>query len=517
MANRLWTFDYTGTLDKGVSRQSSNPLDILDSIVPSLKPATNIQGVRYAATGQQTATTVNVVKDYPWTYSKPGDEARAETPRIFLKEKRLKTNAFISSIAYSFANAAQGANNVLNSLESGSAGDAGKKFASVLKKLRDNFVEGAYWITGAVTTAANPTNKTDAASKDSTAENVAKGEQILTNVADNIRNFYNTKAADENPVLESPILNAYKNLYPTVDTGWNYIFPYFDDYYSSSNNLYGDDSNMNVLNLIKAGTETLNNIAGIAGAISQPFGYSFQEKAKFYNFPSEGEEFSFTFPLINTGSINFNQVIKNWQLIFLLLYQNKPARVNRNLVEPPVVYQVEIPGQKFYPFCYVTGIAVDFKGSRRELKFNLDIQETVEIESINSTVNPDTAYLPGDANNVGSVKSVGSSVSVKEFSAIIPDAYIIKITLKSLVAETRNFMAYTVLGKTDNAAAQTVDLDKIKSTVSSGLAGNSNIGGVNTGNQSGANTPVNYQVGGWPDAVGEGGIQTPEFTAKKLY
>jgi hypothetical protein len=510
MPNRLWTFDYTGTIDKA---KSSTPLDLLDSIVPSLKPATSTQG-KYFLTGpsKPTLTTIDVVNEYPWTYSKPGDIARAETPRIFLKEKRLKTNAFISSIAYSFANAAQGADNVVTSLENGSAGEAGKKFASVLKKLRDNFAQGAYWITG---TAVNAVQKTDTAGKNPTAENVATGENVLTDLGNSIKDFYNTKAADENPVLESPILNAYKNLYPSEDTGWQYILPYFDDYYSSSNNLYGDDSNMNVLNLIKAGTETLNNIAGIAGAISQPFGYSFQEKAKFYNFPSEGEEFSFTFPLINTGNINFNQVIKNWQLIFLLLYQNKPARVNRNLVEPPVIYQAEIPGQKFYPFCYVTGIAVDFKGSRRELKFNLDIQQRVELESINSTVNPNTSYLPGDANNVGSVKNVGSSVTAKEFFAIIPDAYIIKITLKSLVAETRNFMAYTVLGKSSLASALTVDLDQQIRGTGSGNAGSSNIGGANIGNQSGANTPVNYQVGGWPDAVGNGQIQIPELAYPK--
>ena len=333
---------------------------------------------------------------------------------------------------------------------------------------------------------------------------------------DGILNYFNQKAGDTNSLLDDPLLSAYKNLYPSVNTGWRYVFPYFDDYYNSSQNVFGEDSGaQNMLNLISAGAETLQNIAGIAGALSRPFGFSFQEKAKFYNFPSEGEEFSFTFPLINTGSVTFDDVVKNWQLIYLLLYQNKPARIDRNIIEPPVFYEVSIPGQKFLPFCYITNIAVDFKGSRRELNFNLDFQNINTNESLpeNFADNFNASGLNEFASNTPT-RDIASSSTSTEFTAIIPDAYVIKITLKSLVTETRNFMAYTVLGKQNtNTIASITDLDEQLVAEVNKYLGNSTIGGQNIGNQPGANTPVNYTVGGWPDPDNTGKIVNPSNVA----
>jgi len=490
MANRLWSFDYNATLNK--SDQGTSEYSVsFESDAPRLIPASKADFLFNVPVNSKNPqiTTVNVARDYPWTYSKPGETARAETPKITLTEKRLNTNAFIASVAYSFANAKLGVEESVKYLKS--LGPTGQNFAQLLEKLQNSIATAGE---AALGTAYNFINNPSIKSLTSIQENIATGQQVSQTVSD----FFKNRVIDNNPVLDQPLLQAYKNLYPTVNTGWQYVLPYFEDYYSSSQNIFGDDSNINVLNFIKEGSQQVQSIAGLAGAISHPFGFSFQEKAKFYNFPSEGEEFSFSFPLINTGNIDFNQVVRNWQLIFLLLYQNKPARINRNLVEPPVLYEVSIPGQKFLPFCYITGISVDFKGSRRELKFDLNVQETVELESINNAVDPRTANLPGDANNVGGIiKSVGSTARNKEFFAIIPDAYMIKISLKSLVTETRNFMAYTVLGKTNTANAQVVDIDAINNA--NGNFGNSNVGGNNIGNQSGANTPVNYTVGGWPE------------------
>lgn len=490
MANRLWAFNNNVTLNKN-DEGTNNYSPSFESDAPRLVPAS--EDINYfnvpVNSKNPKITTVNVARDYPWTYSKPGETARAETPRITLTEKRLNTNAFIASIAYSFANAKLGINESISYLRT--LGPTGQNFAQILEKLAN----GAATVgEAALGTTFNFVDNPSLKSLTSVQENIAKGQQIAQTVGD----FFKNRTIDNNPVLNQPLLQAYKNLYPTVNTGWEYVLPYFEDYYSSSMNIFGDDSNINVLNWIKEGSQQVQSIAGLAGAISHPFGFSFQEKAKFYNFPSEGEEFSLSFPLINTGNIDFNQVVRNWQLIFLLLYQNKPARINRNLVEPPVMYEVSIPGQKFLPFCYITGISVDFKGSRRELEFDLNIQQTVQLESINSAVDPTTANLPGDANNVGGIiKSVGSFAKNKKFSAIIPDAYMIKINLKSLVTETRNFMAYTVLGKTGTANAEVVDIDALNRN--NDIYGNSNVGGNNIGNQSGANTPVNYTVGGWPE------------------
>jgi len=509
MPNRLWAFkyDYTTSKEKGTNVRR------LDSAVPLLVPPTTDGYTKRPDVIDAVANnivTVNVARDFPWTYTKAGNVARAETPRIYLKEKRLKTNAFISSILYSFGSSIQGASKVIDTLKENLGAD--NSFITTLEKLKETGNQG-------LITAANYLGyRTPSQQPGSTAENIpnkAKQQSII----DTILNYFNQKAGDTNSILDDPLLTAYKNLYPSVNTGWRYVFPYFDDYYNSSQNVFGEDSGtQNVLNLITAGAETLQNIAGVAGALSRPFGFSFQEKAKFYNFPSEGEEFSFTFPLINTGSVTFDEVVKNWQLIYLLLYQNKPARIDRNIIEPPVFYEVSIPGQKFHPFCYITNIAVDFKGSRRELNFNLDFQnidtnevlpvkDTNAFSTTNGNVNTQTEYDT-------STKDIQSTSTSTNFTAIIPDAYVIKITLKSLVTETRNFMAYTVLGgQNANTLASITDLDQqLVATVNKYL-GNSSIVGQNTSNQPGANTPVNYTVGGWPDTNNTGNIINPSNVA----
>ena len=239
MANRLWAFDYNATLnksDKGTSDYSTS----FESDAPRLVPASkdiNLFNVPVNSKNPQ-ITTVNVARDYPWTYSKPGATARAETPRITLTEKRLNTNAFIASVAYSFANAKLGINESISYLRT--LGPTGQNFAQILEKLAN---AAATVGEAALGTTFNFVNNPSLKSLTSVQENIAKGQQVAQTVGD----FFKNRTIDNNPVLNQPLLQAYKNLYPTVNTGWQYVLPYFEDYYSSSMNIFGDDSNINVL------------------------------------------------------------------------------------------------------------------------------------------------------------------------------------------------------------------------------------------------------------------------------
>lgn len=486
MPSRLWAFKWDV---KTEIKNSSVTKRDFDSFTPSLVPPNTSQGFttnqRLIDAINNSSYTINVARDFPWTYSPPGDVARAETPKIFLTEKRLKTNAFISSIVYSFGNTREGVSDIVNFLEKQGFGN----FTNVLKQLKDNAIQAANIGTGAVANFLAPQGGISSFDENTAEAFRLRGQSIARELSE----YFEDKALDTNTTLQTPLLQAYQNLYPSTNTGWKYVLPYFDDYYNSAQNIFGDDTNMNVLNMIKAGSDVFQDVASFAGALSRPFGFSFQEKAKFYNFPSEGEEFSFTFPLVNTGSTTFDEVVRNWQLIFLLLYQNKPSRINRNVIEPPVFYEVNIPGQKFYPFCYITGMSVDFKGSRRELNFNLDIQNTVQQETSINNADPN---LVGPQQQAEIVRDLGSNVQSTKFRAIIPDAYVIKITMKSLVAETRNFMAYTVLGRSlDQVVAKVTDLDAVNSNATDSRLGQSAAQGSNINLNSGANTPVNYQSG----------------------
>jgi hypothetical protein len=451
MPNLIWSLRYdsanTGYNIGNTSNASSN----IESHPPTLAPANQASGYFESNSLRPTTTNVNVVNDFYWTYSPLGASRRKEVPKIILTEKRLKTNAMIAQIIASFNAAKQGASNVIQELKSTSIGAQFSSFIETLEKL-------------AVDTASNVTN----AAGTYAPEITQSIQNAATNAAAQARQGLNdlaNRTTDQNPIMNTDLLKAYKDLYPTVDTGWRYIFPYFDDYYSSSQNIFGDDAIGNLLNVGIAASETLTNLAAAAGALQRPFGFSFQERAKFYNFPTEGEEVTFSFPLINTGSASFDDVIRNWQLLFMLLYQNKPARLNRTIIEPPVIYQVEIPGQKFYPFCYVSNIAVDFKGARREMSFQIPFQNRVY---------NDTGGVEIVNNEQISIVDEQIETKNKVFTTIIPDAYMVKITLKSLLAETRNFMVYSLqAGQGGNTLTRIVNQDENIQNLNSQLLGNS--------------------------------------------
>ena len=151
----------------------------------------------------------------------------------------------------------------------------------------------------------------------------------------------------------------------------------------------------------------------MAGAINIMEPGTYIEKPKFYQFQDSGDEVTIQFPLLNTGHATYEDVVRNWQFIYLMVYQNRPIRFTRDLIEPPVIYEVSLPGIKYMPYSYVSRLEVQFQGSRRPMNITFK----------------DESSLGQGQNSV---------------NTIIPDGYSIQITLKGLVSETRNFL-YTSL------------------------------------------------------------------------
>mgnify|MGYP000330064829 CR=1 FL=1 len=125
-----------------------------------------------------------------------------------------------------------------------------------------------------------------------------------------------------------------------------------------------------------------------------------------FNFASGGDSVTFSFPLINTGWSTFEDVQKNWQLIYLLTYQNRPNRRTRDLIDPPCLYEVMLPGVKYMPYAFISRMSVNFLGSRRSY------------------------YIK--------IPSVGGGTS--RIQTIIPEAYDRSITFTRLIAESQNFL-----------------------------------------------------------------------------
>jgi len=375
MSNYLWSFapanpSYTtsASTPQGTNNNGTTPTQ--DAIVPM--------------PGLSPAGLVNVVRDFYWTYSPVGDASRAEVPKVILTERRLKTNSLIAQLEYTLGAAVNGTAAVTSNFNSGSC----------ITKLLTNIGGSA-------------------------GQSVAKAAGKVLGSA------VQSTLTDSNTTTQSPFLAPYRNLYITEPTGWVYTLPYFDNNQSTSQNAFSDSGAgiAGIGKLAETGVDLLREFAAGASQLGSPTQYTFIEKTKFYDYPDDGEDIEVEFPLINTGAATYDDVVRNWQFLYLLVYQNRPGKTGFNTVDQPVIYEVNVPGTKFFPYCYISSLNVEFVGSRREL--------AISIPSVNSVVGT-------------SGTSIQNNSSTKSINAIIPDAYRVRITLKSMTANTRNFMAHMV-------------------------------------------------------------------------
>lgn len=358
--------------------------------------------------------TVNVVSDFYWTYSKLID-SRKEVPRLLLTERRLKTNAMVNQLKYSFGVSKSNITEIAKVLPDG------------VKNPLYNFLAGA--------------RQTETGQKAVKFANTVEAKLAQLDAFQ-----------DNNNIFENnPYLKPYQNLYITEPTGWQFILPYFENLNNSQSNAFADDTNQASLGLLKMGAEMLGKVSDITAALRAPTQVTFVEKTKFYNYGTEGDQLTVNFPLINTGSATFDDVVRNWELLFLLLYNNKPSRKNVSVIDPPVIYTAEIPGVKFFPFCYIADMTIEFQGSRRELTFNLDTVDSLSVDKLANT----QGQIRLDKNNNNIVRGFSNNTTLRSITTIIPDAYQVKITFKSLVPDSKNFM-YTVLNKDPIVSASTL-------------------------------------------------------------
>ena len=430
MPNFLWGFinDNTSTSDNSTTTIS----------LPVIQPAGSIAGS--FSTGSTTVPTslVNVVRDFYWTYSPVGDVARAEVPRIILTERKLRTNALISQLKYSFGQTYSGGTQTLQNLQQFGSSDgidnvtsgltkflAGLPGASTVSQGANAIISDASGLVTDVTSAVGGV-VANTASNPGIQQLTTGLKQIGAQVSSALGSTF---ANDNNPTVNSsPWLAPYRNLYLTDPTGWVYVLPYFTNNQTSQSNSFADTGETGAFSdaVYGIGAAAANKAAGVFASINNSTQITYIEKAKFYNYPTDGEEIIIEFPLINTGNVTYNDVVRNWQFLFLLVYQNRPGKTSQNTVDQPVIYQVEVPGNKFFPFCYIQNLNIEFMGSRREMNI---------IVPSNTSVSSDLGILG---------QAIGSSTSTMSIPAVIPDAYKVTITLKSMIANSKNFMQHMI-------------------------------------------------------------------------
>ena len=338
----------------------------------------------YSKNNNHATDPIDVVNDFTWT--KSPKSSREDVPAVYIKEKRLLTNSTLANFFYSIL--------------------AG---ADVVETAADRVKSGNIQI------GANELNVFDTLSAAGVSFSGVK--KSLVAGADKTKGFVGelkSKAAsflnpDDN--FKDNILKPYNGLYYTEDTGFKYYLPYFENNYLGINNTFSVDSQkiMGLSDISQTIGKAFDAVRGVA-FMDKPGVYV--EQSKQYQFGQEGRDIDVTFPLLNTGS--YEDIKRNWQLIFGLIYQNKPGRINRNLLELPVIYEFYMEGMAYMPYSYITKIQVDFVGNRR----------TMDID-------------------IPSFGVIGSNESLQDrtvINTVIPDAYNIKISFSGLNKETKNFL-----------------------------------------------------------------------------
>lgn len=312
---------------------------------------------------------IDVVNDFTWSASNITQDVIKKMPKVMLTERRQELNSTISSALY-YLNAVRNTGSTLG-------GDALKTITTKLNSL----------VSGTDVSAT------------------------ITNAAKNINNFIKSNAvsSDDTALLTTAdYLKSYLGIYYTKKTGLQYVFPYFGDNLIGIENSFAASAQekTGVGSAIETGQALVNEVSSTIN-LTQPGSYI--ERPKHYQYPTEGKSVTVTFPLVNTFRRNtFLPYQQNYELLWILAFQNKPYRTSFSRIMPPKIYTLTIPGQEFFPYCYISNMQVNFNGTRRLLPVTLPTGKTVDTP--------------------------------------IPEAYIVTITFTSLLASIGNTMVASAFG-----------------------------------------------------------------------
>lgn len=443
---QLYSFDSTTTTKNGAPR-----------LVPLGQSATSSGGAGQIRKSVSDYSIIDVIHDFEWTTTP--EQGRQEVPEIFLKEKRLIANTYVAQAAYyavALAGVGADAQQILTELtRTGVSGQIinaliGAGLGNIIAAPIGSVVSDAAPYASFLFPALRPAAAASEALKRGTgvdvieeivkaagtgAGGVAGGENVIgliNDVVSNTASFasqlpgINTTAES----LGSKTLLPYEGLYLTEDTNFIYRMPLFADRLRDVTNSFAANPSepAGSSQALKGAFEVFSNqLRETAYQLSSNINFNapgvYLEKPQFYNFKSEGKTTVVRFPLINTGWSNYIDVLRNWQLLYMLVYQNIPNRRSRDLIDPPVIYEISSPGVRYHPYAYIESMRVDFLGSTRQMRIQVP-------------------YSTGSLTGGGTI----------DIESTIPEAYDVTITLRELTSETQNFM-YAMLY--DKAKPQT--------------------------------------------------------------
>jgi len=166
---------------------------------------------------------------------------------------------------------------------------------------------------------------------------------------------------------------AYEGLFDfDHETGFTYTIPYFNE---TLNEVRSSWTSLDITEKIKGAVGKFSPGAAEAiGAAADAIGFAYEtnyprvgimDRPKLWE-SSDPRSINIRFPLYNTRQ--YTDVQKNWELCYLLMYQNMFNKRDFITALPPVFYSVNIPGQYFTIAAYVSELKVYNRGNIRRMK-----------------------------------------------------------------------------------------------------------------------------------------------------
>jgi len=307
----------------------------------------------------QNGVPIDVVKDFKWTKTGRNSEGRKNTPAVELEEFEVVVPAFFSNLDVAIQ--------VLRNTGEG-ASDALKAFTG------PDGIGGSVTnlIGGAIESVGRNMSKLSAA-----------GRAIF---------------AVDDPIGAMPkYLQAYENLYGVKRTKFKYSLPYLENEYKSIASSWNNSNGSNLESLLGSAASsfiTKDLFTKIGAGIGIDYSKSFA-------YGSTGPSHNIRFYLDNTKDSTYGGYEANFRLIYLLLYQNLPNRINKITYVPPVIYRSKLPGVFSYRWSYLNNVNVNMIGVRR-------------------------------------TKTINDFIAGRPSQVVIPEGYQVSLTIQSLVPETQN-------------------------------------------------------------------------------
>ncbi len=365
----LWSLKFGRDASLPVLIRSGSPIGSHDIDV--------IGNKMYNKLGNSKLDYINVLNDFPWT--KNPKASRQDVPYCILNEKRITVNSTVTNLFYSVAATGDSLTSLVRQLESGALfGEVGKTTIESINNVVQN--------------VTNDGNEKDLS-------------ETLLGLQDELSNATGAE------VFNSSVLKPYQGLYTTEDTGFKYIMPLLsDDMYRNSTIEMGADQNNIAAGTMRQFANLATDLAGLTDVIKPG---TYIEESQQFSMKQKGRSVQINFPLLNTGT--YEDIVTNWQFLFGLIYQNRPGRVTKSIVDIPVIYEFRYPGVTYMPYAYIENLSVSFLGNRRTMRMKVPVSRSVNF-------------------------STDRGIQQNDILTAVPDAYQVNITMRALNDESRNFM-----------------------------------------------------------------------------